>query len=149
MPDWFNFVFPALAFLGQAGLVFYFLGKMKGSQDGFAALFDAYQKNQSELLEAYRETTAAQIASLKDAVTTAVNGNHSAHSERARLREELAAFKATTESEGRFTRECLERVTGSIEGLQRQMANVAAGRTSGARGRARASSREARCDRRT
>lgn len=118
---------PVLAFLGQAGLVFFFLGKMKGGQDGAAALFAAYQKHQDEMLAAYKESTASAIGELKAAIKGLDLGNDKAGEDRSKLREELAAFKATTIAEGRFTRETVDRLGSSVESLQRQMANVAAG----------------------
>lgn len=118
---------PVLAFLGQAGLVFFFLGKMKGAQDGSAALFVAYQKHQNEMLAAYKESTSTAIGELKAALKGVDLGNDKATEDRAKLREAFAAFQATTEAEGRFTRETVDRLGISVEGLQRQMANVAAG----------------------
>lgn len=118
---------PVVAFLGQAGLVFFFLGKMKGAQDGSAALFNAYQVHQDRMLAEYKMSTAAAIAELKGALKGLDLGSDKAVEDRARLREELAAFKATTEAEGRFTRDRIEAIGSSVEGLQRMMANVAAG----------------------
>jgi predicted nucleic acid-binding Zn-ribbon protein len=118
---------PVLAFLGQAGLVFFFLGKMKGAQDGSAALFKAYEKHQDAMLAEYKASTAAAIGELKAAVHGLDNGNERAAHDRATLREEIAAFRATTEAEGRFTREAVEGIKRDVHQLQRQMSNVAAG----------------------
>lgn len=118
---------PVVAFLGQAGLVFFFLGKMKGAQDGSAALFKAYEKHQDAMLLEYKASTAAAIGELKTALRGVDLGADKAVEDRAKLREELAAFKATTESEARFTRERIESLSVGVEGLQRMMANVAAG----------------------
>ena len=127
MPDWLKDVFPLAAFIGQAGLVFFFLGKMKGGQDGSAALFATYREHQKQLLDEYKASTAAAISELKAAMGLMTSQNGDGLEERARLREELAAFRATTEAEQRFTRESVERVSNDVHSLQRQVANLAAG----------------------
>lgn len=127
MPDWIKEGLPVAAFLGQAGLVFFFLGKMKGAQDGSAALFNDYQVHQNQMLSEYKASTAAAIAELKGAVHGLDNGNEKASTDRATLREEIAAFRATTEAEGRFTREAVDSIRRDVHQLQRQMSNVAAG----------------------
>lgn len=118
---------PVIAFLGQAGLVFFFLGKMKGALDGSAALFVAYEKHQDRMLSEYKQSTATAIAELNAAVHGLDNGNERASTDRATLREEIAAFRATTEAEGRFTREAVDSIRRDVHQLQRQMSNVAAG----------------------
>lgn len=125
--DFVKEVLPVLAFLGQAGLVFFFLGKMKGSQDGSAALFAAYQAHQAQMLSEYKASTAAAMAELKGALAGLDAGSDRHARDRATLREEIAAFKATTEAEARFTRESIDRIGSDVHSLQRQMANVAAG----------------------
>jgi hypothetical protein len=137
LPPWVPvFITVALGMIGlgiQACLLAYFLGKMKEHQAGSQALVDAFKEftnlaiaNLTQRLDGVDEF--ANVSRLDRGAMTARLQSVERNTEGLQgLREGMAGLTATFQAHRERTESDLAHVNRSLEGLQRQLANLVSG----------------------